>query len=496
MSRRAAVVCLAAIATLVLGGCESAGPDDGAGDGAVRAEVEYLGTLVDLVVHPVEVQDGVALLTVDFALAEGAPASASLSIGLILAPATGPKGTGLVRLVDLEAGTVNLPGEDAAGQPATTRDYLTLAPDATVTSQGFYGAPTGDSVAVLFPFFGMVLDVPVVQLAGTDGFATTPAELGREGEITYPSPVLDTFTEGYDDSSSARVEGTAATVALASDVLFAVDDAVLSPAAEQVVVAAAAEISAVAAGGEVSVVGHTDDVASDAYNQDLSVRRAQAVTTVLAAALGSGFPVTPTGAGETQPAVDGASPEARAANRRVEIAFTASDVGAAVEIAGAPAPEPSGPTATGEAAVEVPFADGSFGVSASVVRAGPFLIGSIEVERTSPSAGDFLEFFGTVTQGLAADRHLPMSAMVAGPHRVTLLGTSSRYYPIDYVLEEAESGGGSEVRQILADGFLNVQPEQGQTVLVTVVWPDPGGDTVTIDVPDRFRLLDVPVTSA
>lgn len=39
-------------------------------------------------------------------------------------------------------------------------------------------------------------------------------------------------------------------------------------------------------------------------------------------------------------------------------------------------------------------------------------------------------------------------------------------------------------------------PAAGESILVTVVWADPGTDTVTIDVPERFRITDVPVPAA
>lgn len=68
-----------------------------------------------------------------------------------------------------------------------------------------------------------------------------------------------------------------------------------------------------------SVNGHTDDVGSEAYNQKLSERRAQAVYDYLVEA---GLPpeiMTVKGWGKTRPLVEGTSPQARAKNRRVEL---------------------------------------------------------------------------------------------------------------------------------------------------------------------------------
>ena len=69
----------------------------------------------------------------------------------------------------------------------------------------------------------------------------------------------------------------------------------------------------------VEVAGHTDNVGSDAYNQTLSVQRANSVANYL---MGKGlnqqrFIVT--GAGESRPVASNDTEAGRAANRRVEI---------------------------------------------------------------------------------------------------------------------------------------------------------------------------------
>lgn len=67
------------------------------------------------------------------------------------------------------------------------------------------------------------------------------------------------------------------------------------------------------------VEGHTDAVGSDAYNQGLSERRANAVRDVLVNEYGVGSErVNAVGYGETRPVADNASADGRAVNRRVE----------------------------------------------------------------------------------------------------------------------------------------------------------------------------------
>lgn len=70
---------------------------------------------------------------------------------------------------------------------------------------------------------------------------------------------------------------------------------------------------------KVEVAGHTDNVGTDAYNQSLSQRRADAVRSYL---IGKGVAadrLTAKGYGETQPVADNATEAGRYKNRRVEL---------------------------------------------------------------------------------------------------------------------------------------------------------------------------------
>ena len=66
-------------------------------------------------------------------------------------------------------------------------------------------------------------------------------------------------------------------------------------------------------------VGHTDSVGSDAYNQKLSVKRAEAVKAYLVTKGIEKNRVYTEGKGEKQPVADNKTTEGRAKNRRVEI---------------------------------------------------------------------------------------------------------------------------------------------------------------------------------
>ncbi len=87
-----------------------------------------------------------------------------------------------------------------------------------------------------------------------------------------------------------------------------------------------AGILLVSKGYGLSVFGYTDDVGTEDYNRQLSVRRATSVEQYLIQAGIDASIVNLKGYGKTSPMVNGASSSARAKNRRVEIALTDSQI--------------------------------------------------------------------------------------------------------------------------------------------------------------------------
>ena len=107
-------------------------------------------------------------------------------------------------------------------------------------------------------------------------------------------------------------------VNMPQDVLFATDSAALRPDLSRDVQAVAQSLLRYP-NSTIQVIGHTDNSGTAAYNQDLSQRRASAVSNVL---VGTGVPagrVQTIGRGEDQPIASNLTPEGRAQNRRVEI---------------------------------------------------------------------------------------------------------------------------------------------------------------------------------
>jgi outer membrane protein OmpA-like peptidoglycan-associated protein len=72
----------------------------------------------------------------------------------------------------------------------------------------------------------------------------------------------------------------------------------------------------------IDVIGHTDNSGADAYNQELSERRAQAVANYFRDRGVIGERIVAYGRGETQPVATNATAEGRSANRRVELMIT------------------------------------------------------------------------------------------------------------------------------------------------------------------------------
>jgi len=104
----------------------------------------------------------------------------------------------------------------------------------------------------------------------------------------------------------------------AADTLFDFDKSVIKPAGKARLDALVSKINNIKL-EVVVVIGHTDSVGSDAYNQKLSVRRAEAVKAYLVSKGIEKNRVYTEGKGEKQPVASNKTTEGRAKNRRVEI---------------------------------------------------------------------------------------------------------------------------------------------------------------------------------
>jgi OOP family OmpA-OmpF porin len=107
-------------------------------------------------------------------------------------------------------------------------------------------------------------------------------------------------------------------VTLAADVLFDFDKAVIKPEGKSKLDDLANKVKAINL-EVVIAIGHTDSIGSDAYNQKLSVRRAESVKAYLVSKGIEPNRIYTEGKGEKQPVASNKTKEGRAKNRRVEI---------------------------------------------------------------------------------------------------------------------------------------------------------------------------------
>lgn len=446
------------------------------------------GTITVQVLPIVRIDEGL-VLTLDLRASEaevGDPADAlsqaSRSVSLSV---TG--GWLAFRLVDTAGDQVSPVALDATGDAVVSVPPRQPADDASARVQLLFGDPGTDELALFVPQGDLVTGIPVIEEAIPD----VPEEQDPlDPAAAVSAQVFPMTSYSYNLLSTTRTEEDVEVVriALGSDVLFAVDSADLSQGALEVISAAAAELGT-REPGTVQVVGHTDNTAGDAYNQDLSVRRAQSVADELAALIDVGnYPLQVSGRGESEPVADNSSEEGRAANRRVELILATPPMETESEASEIPAP--TGPVASGTEGIVV---DSSrpWLVTAPSARV---VDGHLVVELAiTPQDEEIGSVFGPAIfegrfpspPGLDRTRNMAGVAVLTGPEAV-IPG-----------LHGAGDSAGSVLP--LTDLATFNRLDGGQTRTSVLVYPRgiPVGETVTIQLvtqdADGWRLTDIPV---
>ena len=258
-------------------------------------------------------------------------------------------------------------------------------------------------------------------------------------------------------------------------------------------------------------MGHTDDIADDAHNQTLSENRAGAVKDRLSqlADLGK-WQITTTGKGETEPAINDTTDEARAANRRVVITITPTSgttspapPPSATSTPDTSLPEAQGPVGTGPDGVTINGPDGKGQITVSLdhaTRTGGLLTAQLTITTgpggTDGSLGAWLGDPGTLGTNARGENGNNIDTFFAS-HGLTLLTNNERVFPADYLPPKAEA------HWPLTDLQLADSLKKGATTTICVAWPDTGQDTLTLDhqgntntTNHAFRLTNIPVITA
>lgn len=155
---------------------------------------------------------------------------------------------------------------------------------------------------------------PATAAPNCDG-ALQPAAAPAPAPVAAPAPAPAAVAPA---PAPAPAPVAASKVTYAADAFFDFDKSVLKPEGRAKLDDLVGKVKDINL--EVIIaVGHTDSVGSNAYNQRLSVRRAEAVKAYLVSKGIERNRIYTEGKGETQPVADNRTAEGRAKNRRVEI---------------------------------------------------------------------------------------------------------------------------------------------------------------------------------
>ena len=147
---------------------------------------------------------------------------------------------------------------------------------------------------------------PATAVKDCDGAVAAPA--AAPAPKAAPAPA----------AAPAPQAPAASKVTYAADTFFDFDKSVLKPAGKAKLDDLVGKVKGINL--EVIIaVGHTDSVGNDAYNQKLSVRRAESVKAYLVTKGIEKNRIYTEGKGEKQPVADNKTKEGREKNRRVEI---------------------------------------------------------------------------------------------------------------------------------------------------------------------------------
>ncbi|WP_462420928.1 OmpA family protein [Salinicoccus sp. Marseille-QA3877] len=522
-------------------------------------EREGYETGVEITVHPIRTEDGLAVLDMDFKRTDDGEGGLRLE-EMLSHPATertshravtrGDQFDRLgynVRLFDNinkevyhtlfyqenrdDDGTTYMATNALKGEEI---DSTAFNDGETVSYQAVFNAPEEDLVNLLIESFDVITEIPVVESQGVRDMAEdllneNVSDVAGLTVDDVPEQIysLQTYDENIESNVGTLVEEDAASITLDSTVLFEADSVELRDGGDTAIADAAKELER-APGGELLIVGHTDNTETKEYSQTLSEDRAEAIYSHLDEAMDlSVFDgVVTEGRNFAEPVASNDTEESQALNRRVELYFEppeeSSEETVEVEL-----PDNLGPVEDYEDNnhIEVLYSNNhTFEVSAdSLQRYDDYIVGRFNVTKIDGSSthihNPVNSGFGHGARNLNVDDNAETSGGLLDNYDadgITLIDGDRRVFPIDYwalTVNDSRSEGDEELVP-LANRNVRVgsRLEDGESVTVTVIYPDIAADTVTVDhaptdnydenIDERldylvpWRLLNVPIEDA
>ena len=467
--------------------------------GGVALDTSWNGLDLSVEAGPAVQKNNYTVMRVSFLISHNAQVPAnSVSLSRVFSEGADPDTMLGLRMLDLERSLIYPQLKLSSGVGAES-----LSKKKPVEIFPVFPSVGSDTqmVQLFLPSMGIV-GVPVVKESDVQYSVDKILNDAKLPDREIAPLKLDSIIETVDGSSDTKQDEKSTTVTVAGDVTFATDSDQLSAQADSVLASVVEQIKKYPSGGELTITGHTDDVADDAHNQDLSERRAKAVSDRLKRLTDlSAWKESVSGKGESSPRASNDSDEHRQVNRRVEITLTPSkpaESSAPASTGTAPSsptlPKQSGPVGKGSDGVDVSIDGKTVHISMErAVRAGRFLMGTlmldVDKEVSLPAAAFSMP-------GSVQDKYWPIPALAVCS--LTLL-SHGRYY-----LEASYSNSAGDAAPLSNNFVYPLQP--GAPTRLPAVWPDPGDDSIVLDVPPgensvaaqrlSFRLTDIPVVDS
>ena len=187
-----------------------------------------------------------------------------------------------------------------------------------IETNRLFATPTQTGEKMIKNAWAVLLAAAFAAGCATQQEPPKPAPEPAPAPAPAPKPAPAPEVKPAPKPEPAKPKPVAEKVTFAADVLFDFDKSVVKPEGK----AKLDDLSGKMRGINLEVViaiGHADSIGSDAYNQKLSVRRAESVKAYLVSKGIEPNRIYTEGKGEKQPVADNKTREGRAKNRRVEI---------------------------------------------------------------------------------------------------------------------------------------------------------------------------------